>query len=104
MSGPSWSSIALLAGYWLCDPLCIFAFSWLTGDSVFVPRYLAFALPGIARAATAITARFVPSAALRPFTLVFAAGVLVVMGHWTEVLTRPGPCIIILIGSERRRQ
>jgi hypothetical protein len=82
---PSWSSIALLAGYWLCDPLCIFAFSWLTGDSVFVPRYLAFALPGMALAATAIAARFVPSTAWRPFALVFGVGVLLVMGHWTQL-------------------
>ncbi|HEX4808884.1 MAG TPA: glycosyltransferase family 39 protein [Bryobacteraceae bacterium] len=82
---PSWSSLALLAGYWLCDPLCIFAFSWITGDSVFVPRYLAFALPGMALAATVIAARFVASAVWRPLALVFGVGVLLVMGHWTEV-------------------
>jgi hypothetical protein len=41
----------------------------------------------MALAATAITARFVPSAAWRPFALVFGAGVLLVMGHWTQVWT-----------------
>ncbi|MGC2662018.1 MAG: glycosyltransferase family 39 protein [Bryobacteraceae bacterium] len=82
---PAWSSIALITGYWLCDPLCLFAFSLLTGDSVFVPRYLSFALPGMALAATTITARFVPAAAWRPFALIFGVGVLVVMGHWTQL-------------------
>jgi 4-amino-4-deoxy-L-arabinose transferase-like glycosyltransferase len=52
----SGTTLVLIAAWWLCQPLCLFAFSWLTGNSVFVPRYLSVMLPGVALAATAAAA------------------------------------------------
>ncbi len=37
--------LALVVGWWLCQPLGMFLFSWITGTSVFVPRYLFLSLP-----------------------------------------------------------
>jgi hypothetical protein len=47
-------AIVLIAAWWLCQPILLYAFSWLTGDVVFVPRYLQLALPGAALASTAL--------------------------------------------------
>src|ERR1700722_328167 len=46
-------SRALILSWWLSQPLCLFAFSWITGNSVFVYRYLYLSLPGAALAAGA---------------------------------------------------
>ena len=53
---PARSSLVLIALWWLCCPLSLFAFSHLTGIGVFVPRYYSLALPGAALAATALAA------------------------------------------------
>src|SRR5205085_6033633 len=37
LSASAW---ALIFGWWLCQPLCLFAISRYTAASVFVPRYL----------------------------------------------------------------
>lgn len=81
-SDPPRSSIALVVSWWLFHPLGLFALSWLTGNSVFVPRYLALGLPGVALTATLAAAYFLPSSWWRPLTLAFAVGVLLVMGQW----------------------
>lgn len=84
-----WGPATLIAGWWLIHPLCLFAFSWITGNSVFVARYLSPALPGAALAATFIVSRFVPPsvpgvpwAQWNRVTIVFAAAVCIVMGQW----------------------
>ena len=77
-------SAALVVGFWVGQPLCLFAFSWLTGDSVFVNRYLSVGLPGVALAATAAAGRFIPSDWWRPLSAAFGVGVLLLLGQWSE--------------------
>ena len=73
---PARSSVALIALWWLCPPLGLFAFSWVTGVSVFVPRYYSLALAGAALAGAALAARYIPSRLWRPLTLALALGVV----------------------------
>lgn len=77
-----WAPTSLIAGWWLIHPLCLFAFSWFTGNSVFVARYLSPELPGAALAATFAASRFVPSVQWNRVTIAFAAAVCLVMGQW----------------------
>jgi mannosyltransferase len=79
---PSWDSLVLIGSWWLCQPVCLFGFSWLTGNSVFVARYLYLSLPGAALAATAAAAYFIRPAYWRPLSVVLAAGVLLYLGQW----------------------
>ncbi len=75
-------SFSLLFGWWLFQPLGLFAFSWLTGNSVFVPRYLYVALPGVALAGTAIVALLLPPQHWKPSAAVLGLAVLLLMGRW----------------------
>ncbi len=79
---PCWAALALIAGWWLIHPLALFAFSWLSGNSVFVARYLNLALPGAALAATAAAAFFIPSGQWKPMAAVLATGALLYVGEW----------------------
>lgn len=45
-------SLIMIFSWWLCDPFSLYEFSCLTGDSVFLSRYLYLALPGVALSAT----------------------------------------------------
>jgi hypothetical protein len=65
----------------------LFAVSLVTGNSMFVTRYLYIGLPGAALAATLAAAYFIPLAYWKPVALVFAAGVLFWLGQWS----RPWP-------------
>ena len=85
---PSRASLVLVLAWWLCSPLCLFAFSWITGDSVFVTRYLSLALPGAALAATALAARYIPPERWKASAAVLALGVLLLQGHWSEAWPR----------------
>jgi hypothetical protein len=67
-------------GWWVCQPLALFAFSVLTGNNVFVTRYLWLSLPGAALAATAAAACFIPSDAWKPASVVLGNGVVLLMG------------------------
>ncbi len=82
---PAWSPLALIAGWWLCAPLGLFAFSWITGNVTFVQRYLYLGLPGAALAATAAAALFIPPQHWRTLSLALGAGVLLLLGQWTEL-------------------
>jgi hypothetical protein len=84
----SLSAGVLIAGWWLCQPILLYAFSWLTGDTVFVPRYLQLALPGAALASTAVAALFIPAGQWRCVSAVFALGVLLFQGQWREARPR----------------
>lgn len=83
--GPSTSDYCLMFGWWLSQPLCLFAFSWATGNSVFVSRYLYVALPGTALIATAAAAAFVPPARWGTVSAVLGCGVLLAMGGWSHL-------------------
>jgi hypothetical protein len=82
------ATIVLVAAWWLCQPVLLYAFSWLTGDAVFVPRYLQLALPGAALAATAMAALFIPAGQWRRVSTVFALGVLIFLGQWRQLWPR----------------
>jgi hypothetical protein len=82
---PAWSPLALVAAWWLCAPLGLFAFSWLTGNVTFVPRYMFLSLPGAALAATAAAALFIPPQHWRTLSLAMGVGVLLFLGQWTQL-------------------
>jgi hypothetical protein len=76
------SAWILFLAWWLCQPVCLFAISWLTGNSVFVRRYLFLMLPGVALTATAAVARFVPAARMNRLAAVLGAAGLLALGDW----------------------
>lgn len=78
------SSVALVAAWWLVQPLVLFAVSRVTGSSMFVARYLYIGLPGAALAATLAAGYFIPADWWKPLAVVFAAGVLIMLGQWRE--------------------
>jgi hypothetical protein len=82
------SAVTLVLGWWLAQPLSLFAFSWITANSVFIDRYLSVALPGAALAATLAVGYSIPSTFWKTSSAVFGAGVLLFMGHIRE-LTPP---------------
>jgi hypothetical protein len=82
---PALASLVLFAGWWLLPPVGLFAFSYLTGDSVFVARYLSLMLPGVALAATAVASINIPSVRWKPLAAVLGAGVLLFLGQWRQV-------------------
>jgi mannosyltransferase len=79
------SALALILAWWLWHPVALFAFSRITGNSVFVPRYLALSLPGAAVAAALAAAWFLPSRFWKPAALIMGLGALIVSGNLTEL-------------------
>jgi hypothetical protein len=79
------SALALILGWWLWHPMALFAFSRITGNSVFVPRYLALSLPGAAIAATVAAAWFLPSRFRKPAAMMMGIGALAASNNWTEL-------------------
>lgn len=101
------SNIVLLGLWWLWQPLVLLAASWVTGNSVFVPRYFSLALPGMLLAAAFGARLFMPPGAWKPAAVALAMGIVVVHfvtepfpptrnSHWREAaaevneLTRDG--------------
>jgi len=78
----SGSALLLIVGWWLFQPLCLFGFSRITANSLFVPRYLFIALPGAALMATAIAAPFLPAIQWKRVSVVLGVGTLLFMGQW----------------------
>lgn len=79
------STLGLILAWWLWHPVALFAFSRITGNSVFVPRYTALSLPGTAMAATFAAAWFLPSRFWKPAALILGACALLLFGKWTEL-------------------
>jgi hypothetical protein len=82
---PSVSAWVLIMGWWLLHPFALFMFSRVTGNSVFVDRYLSLALPGSALAAVLPLAYFVPDRWWKPLAAALAVIVLYFTGHWHEL-------------------
>ncbi len=78
----SLSAAVLIAGWWLLHPLCLFAFSRISRESLFMPRYLSVGLPGAALAATLAVSRYLRDAEWKPAALVLVAGVFLNMAQW----------------------
>jgi len=84
-SVPAFSAIALIAGWWLVQPIGLFAYSHLSGVSVFTTRYVSIALPGAALAATVAAAFFIPKSCWKLAAMVMGIAALVFGGQWTEL-------------------
>jgi hypothetical protein len=84
------SSLLLVWAWWLSQPLCLFLFSRITGNSIFVERYLSIALPGTALAATAAASTFIPGNRWQIASTAFGVGILMVMGQWSATNIRHG--------------
>ena len=82
---PTRSDLVLVFGWWLIPPLSLFAFSWITGNSVFVSRYLFLALPGTALVATVCIRPFIPDTQGVRVSAALGIGVLLFAGHWNRV-------------------
>ncbi len=78
------SAATLIAGWWLIQPASLFAFSWITGNSVFVDRYLSLLLPGAALTATAAAGYFLPAGEWKRAAVILAVGVFLLLGNWSE--------------------
>ena len=79
-------SLCLILALWLCDPFCLFAFSRISGNSVFLSRYLYLALPGIALTATLAAAVFLPRKYWRPMAAILGIGILIFAGRWNYLV------------------
>jgi hypothetical protein len=79
-------SLSLILALWLCDPLCLFLFSRVSGNSVFLSRYLYLALPGIVLTATLAAAIFLPRKYWRPMASLLGIGILIFAGRWNHLL------------------
>jgi len=78
---------ALIVSWWLCQPLCLFAFSWITGNSIFIYRYLYLSLPGaalVAASAAAAAAARASATQWKTASLGFGLGVLLLLGNWSQ--------------------
>lgn len=73
---------ALIGAWWLALPVMLFAFSWLTGHSIFVPRYLYLCLPGATLAATSAVAVSLPARLWKTAALAAGVAALGLLGRW----------------------
>jgi hypothetical protein len=76
------ASVVLVVAWWLIPPVALFGYSWGTGNSVFVDRYISFGLPGIALCGTLTVAFFIPQQRWNWAAVILGAGVLIFLGDW----------------------
>ncbi len=81
---PTYSSRVLMLVWWFAEPLCLFAFSWLSGNSVFLSRYLWLSLPGTVLAATLAASIYLPARFWQPAAVVLLLWALAANGQWRE--------------------
>ncbi len=79
------SAILLVLAWWLCQPVLLFAYSRLTGNSVFLARYLSLSLPGGVLAAMLAAAPFLPAAYWTRAGILLGLGALASNGQWNHV-------------------
>lgn len=78
----------LILGWWLCQPTVIFAYSHLTGNSVYVGRYLSVMLPGVALATAGVVAWWIPENRWPMAALLMGIAALATQGHLGSLLYR----------------
>ncbi|HVW83366.1 MAG TPA: glycosyltransferase family 39 protein [Bryobacteraceae bacterium] len=76
------ADLSLLLAWWLVLPVCLFVWSLLTHNSVYVARYLSLMLPGVALTATALVARWLPERQWQSAAAALAGGALLFLGQW----------------------
>jgi hypothetical protein len=84
-SPPSFAAITLIAAWWVIQPIGLFAYSHISGVSLFSTRYVSIALPGAALAATATAAFFIPRANWQSLALLMGSVALIFCGQWGEL-------------------
>jgi hypothetical protein len=87
----SGESTALILVWWLWMPLCLWAFSIVTGTVLFVPRYFSPALPGAALTATAVAALFIPRTCWKLAAVLLGVVCLILVGHWSVLWPHHSP-------------
>jgi hypothetical protein len=88
---PSLDAITLIAAWWLWMPLCLFAYSRVTGTVLFAPRYFSPELPGAALAATALAALYLPRPLWKKASVVLAIAGLAWAGRWSVAWPHHSP-------------
>jgi hypothetical protein len=84
-AAPAPATAVVLAGlWWLLPPACLAAYSYATGNSVFVPRYFSLCLPGLALAITFAVRPFLSAALWRPASIAVGVGALALLGQWSS--------------------
>jgi hypothetical protein len=78
-------TLVVIGAWWLCTPICLFLYSRLTGQSVFLPRYLSLMLPGAALCATAAAALYIPADRWKQAAVALGLGALIWMGQWNRI-------------------
>jgi hypothetical protein len=79
------SALALSVAWWLAPPVCLLAYSYLTGNSAYVPRYFSICLPGLALVTTCAVKPFLPPGQWKCVAAVLGLGALVLLGQWSTV-------------------
>jgi dolichyl-phosphate-mannose-protein mannosyltransferase len=78
------AAVLPIVAWWLVPTVSLFAFSRITGQSIFVTRYVSIALPGAALAATLAASVFLPVKYWRAGAVALGLGALIAMGQWGE--------------------
>lgn len=78
-------TLVVIGAWWLCTPVCLFLYSRVTAQSVFVPRYLSLMLPGAALCATAAAALYIPANRWKQGAAGLGLAALLWMGHWNRL-------------------
>jgi hypothetical protein len=76
------TSAMLLLGWWFVHPVALFIYSRLSGNSVFVSRYLSLLLPGAVLGTTFLLSRYVPERHWKSMTLALGVGLLLFHADW----------------------
>lgn len=82
------SAWVLIGSWWLCQPVVLYIYSHLTGNSVYVGRYLSIMLPGVALTTTAVVACWIPPEKWRTAAAAMAVAALIFQGHWGSLSYR----------------
>lgn len=86
-SGINAATWLLSASWWLIHPLALFVYSHVTGNGIFLTRYLSPLLPGLILTTTAVVARWMPwertRGQWRLAAAVMAIAALIAQGHLT---------------------
>jgi hypothetical protein len=76
------ASLVLVLAWWLVPAFALLAYSYITGNSVFVPRYLSISIPGLVLSAAFVASPFLSAAHWRPAAILVGISALAILGQW----------------------